>query len=576
MRKLSMFCMIILMTLSTAYCSCCLAGWSLMENPYTGTTTNFYGVWGSSETDVYFAGTILDCVPNIGCSKEGIILHYDGIAWQQTVVQNEQGLTNVGGTAADNVYVVGAGTISTMMAQAGLPFQFREFLILTDVWGVSANDMYITGTAYHGGGIVYHCDGSFLSQIHYEEISHYNSIWGTSSTDIFVAGSWDYCTAYDCAYYAIARHYDGTLWANMSMGRILFDIGLSDIWGIAADDAYMVGSAGTVLHYDGTSLSLLDLGITADLNGVWGSAADDVFAVGGNGTILHYYDSEWNVMNSGTTSELRGVWGSSADNVFAVGNDGTILRYDGVLEENDNCDDDYNPGQADLDGDNVGDVCDNCPEEYNVNQEDTDIDGIGDACDTCINVYNPFQIDCDNDGAGDICDADTIDPDADGVDVACDNCPESSNPSQADYDEDGTGDVCDECTDTDMDGYGNPEFPANTCPDDNCLDISNPLQEESYPPQGNGIGNACECEGNFNCCRGSGLLTAAMRHYSRRILEEVQLSIPALPEIPCNGDFNCDGDVDGTDASLFKSDFGRSSIQNPCPVCVAGGEWCAY
>jgi hypothetical protein len=43
----------------------------------------------------------------------------------------------------------------------------------------------------------------------------------------------------------------------------------------------------------------------------------------------------------------------------------------------------------------------------------------------------------------------------------------------------------------------------------------------------------------------------------------------------CYGDFTCDGDVDGTDASLFKSDFGRSELQNPCPAC-AGGQWCSY
>ena len=37
---------------------------------------------------------------------------------------------------------------------------------------------------------------------------------------------------------------------------------------------------------------------------------------------------------------------------------------------------------------------------------------------------------------------------------------------------------------------------------------------------------------------------------------------------PCKGDFDCDGDVDGTDASVFKLDFGRSIIINPCPTGV--------
>jgi hypothetical protein len=50
---------------------------------------------------------------------------------------------------------------------------------------------------------------------------------------------------------------------------------------------------------------------------------------------------------------------------------------------------------------------------------------------------------------------------------------------------------------------------------------------------------------------------------------------PCVAGDTCSGDFSCDGDVDGTDASLFKQDFGRSSIQNSCPACVAG-VWCVY
>jgi hypothetical protein len=34
---------------------------------------------------------------------------------------------------------------------------------------------------------------------------------------------------------------------------------------------------------------------------------------------------------------------------------------------------------------------------------------------------------------------------------------------------------------------------------------------------------------------------------------------------PCKGNFDNDCDVDGSDASLFKSDFGRSGYSTPCP-----------
>ncbi len=35
----------------------------------------------------------------------------------------------------------------------------------------------------------------------------------------------------------------------------------------------------------------------------------------------------------------------------------------------------------------------------------------------------------------------------------------------------------------------------------------------------------------------------------------------------CEGNFDCDQDVDGTDAAVFKEDFGRSAFKNPCPNC---------
>ena len=55
-----------------------------------------------------------------------------------------------------------------------------------------------------------------------------------------------------------------------------------------------------------------------------------------------------------------------------------------------------------------------------------------------------------------------------GVGDACDNCPELFDPSQADADRDGIGDSCDPCTDRDGDGFGDPGFPASTCPVDTC------------------------------------------------------------------------------------------------------------
>ena len=67
---------------------------------------------------------------------------------------------------------------------------------------------------------------------------------------------------------------------------------------------------------------------------------------------------------------------------------------DGIVDSADNCPDAANPGQADLDGDGLGDVCD----------PDRDGDGVANGADNCIDVANAGQVDTDGDGVGDACD----------------------------------------------------------------------------------------------------------------------------------------------------------------------------
>jgi parallel beta-helix repeat protein len=97
------------------------------------------------------------------------------------------------------------------------------------------------------------------------------------------------------------------------------------------------------------------------------------------------------------------------------------------------------------------------------------------------------------------------DKDGDGVPDTTDNCPTVANPGQEDADGDGQGNVCDDCTDTDGDSFGDPGFPANTCPTDNCPNDANPGQEDL---DGDGVGNVCDNTANdLPASTGSGLAT---------------------------------------------------------------------
>jgi len=81
------------------------------------------------------------------------------------------------------------------------------------------------------------------------------------------------------------------------------------------------------------------------------------------------------------------------------------------------------------------------------------------------------------------------DRDHDNVPVYGDNCPDTYNPGQEDADNDLAGDACDACTDTDLDGYGDPGYAASTCEQDNCPDVFNDNQADG---DGDGVGDGCD------------------------------------------------------------------------------------
>jgi hypothetical protein len=150
------------------------------------------------------------------------------------------------------------------------------------------------------------------------------------------------------------------------------------------------------------------------------------------------------------------------------------------------------------------------------------------------------------------------DADSDGIPDGIDNCTEIRNgPTGGICTRGKIGEIC-----RSDEWCGPPEDPG----------MCSVNQDDTYPPQGNEIGDACDCEGDFNCDGNvdAGDVTAFLFDFGRN-----QFNDPCTTGSPCNGDVNCDTNVDATDVTKFLEDFGRNQFNNPCPAC-AGGAWCVY
>ncbi|PYT35519.1 MAG: hypothetical protein DMF52_10235, partial [Acidobacteria bacterium] len=72
----------------------------------------------------------------------------------------------------------------------------------------------------------------------------------------------------------------------------------------------------------------------------------------------------------------------------------------------------------------------------------------------------------------------------------------NTQPPPGDADEDGVPDERDGCTDSDGDGFGDPDFVANTCPADDCPFVADPSQVDR---DRDGVGDACDnCPATVN------------------------------------------------------------------------------
>jgi len=161
------------------------------------------------------------------------------------------------------------------------------------------------------------------------------SVWGPSTEVLYAVGGVPEDGVLDG--HAVIMRRDGETWAPVDTG---LDLPLMNwVFGFSADDVFLVGNRGTIVHWDGGAWTIQETPTDDQLWGVWGAAPDDVYAVGGSGrrgseaVLLHYDGVSWSDVDFGEldreTRALFKVWGSGPDDVVVVGQRGVVIRWDG-------------------------------------------------------------------------------------------------------------------------------------------------------------------------------------------------------------------------------------------------------
>jgi len=177
---------------------------------------------------------------------------------------------------------------------------------LYQAWAAGNGVVYAVGVHDTTGGVILKTtdSGTTWKRLNAGTTQDLEAVWGVDAMNVWAVGLRG----------TILRTTNGgTSWTNVGTGQTPY----YDIWGTSANDVYVSGDSGVLVHSTtGSSFSQVSttFGNSNPINCVWGTSASDVYLFGGSGTIMHGSASVgFDKQTSGTTDYLQYGWGSSTD-----------------------------------------------------------------------------------------------------------------------------------------------------------------------------------------------------------------------------------------------------------------------
>lgn len=250
--------------------------------------------------------------PDVDAVPEWSRVHSSADWWMSVAVVSAEDRWIVGGTADEGrILHYDGSTIQPIDHGA-------EVQMLNWVHAFDAPDLIAVG---NGGGVLIG-DGFTWGQVDVATDADLWGAWGASSSDVWVVGGGE-------AGPVILRD-TGDGFEPMDLPPLDESVKvLFKVWGSGPDDVFIVGQAGTILHWDGTALEQMEVDLEQDLIGIWGTGPDRVAVVGGriSGAIALWDGESWRTLQPEGMPGLNGVW-LRDDSVHVAGVAGSAAVVD--------------------------------------------------------------------------------------------------------------------------------------------------------------------------------------------------------------------------------------------------------
>jgi hypothetical protein len=272
--------------------SCPVGQWCVETSPVAGTLLR--SVWAVSTGLVFAVG------------DGGTILRRRNNEWTQMTSNTTANLTGVWAASATDAWAVGEGATvlrydgATWTPQAGATGD------LGAVFGVAADDVYVTGL-----GEVLHWDGAAFTSQPIPGTPF--ALTGIAATDIWVTGE-----------NSRVSHFDGawTTGIDPGAGTTYFTIHQ-----VAANDVWVsnVTPGKETIRFDGVAWTPHPAGAGTVFQGFRSISATDIWAAGGN-KVGHWTGADWATEQpAGAAAQLFAIHGA-ASFLWVVGSDSVILH----------------------------------------------------------------------------------------------------------------------------------------------------------------------------------------------------------------------------------------------------------